>query len=576
LSASTNAILHALNSIKQLLDKSHQKKGRRLLVLTTLVSIADVIGLAAVVPILMLAIDGDFLEKSSKLRYVFAHSGLPSEASFLIILIISVVIFFAIKNILAVSIQNSIQKLCTELVQKFTEKTFYHSVNQNYLKIVANGTSELLQKIHFNSFYYATGILLPFIGIIGESVIVVFVILFIMWFNPLVFLLIALITGPAFYFINKTIKNRVYALGQKAKDQREKTIESLNIGINGLADIKINHTSSYFIKDFLGKQRPLLEYDFKSIQYQLIPSRANEFVVLIGVIVLVIYGYFFSHNPGGLRLLGAIFVLSVFRLIPALNRLLVALMKIKHYQYTIDFLRNNDTVSPQHLEHPILVHQKIELFNIGFKYADSSANLLSNIHLAINKGDIIGITGNSGSGKSTLLKIIAGLIKPNEGEIRVDGKALQSEQISSWQNQLGFVHQSPFIFNKSVIENITFSEVIDDEKLNRAIENSGICEFINTLPNGMHTILGEQGVKISEGQKQRIAIARALYKNAKVLLFDEATSALDAEAEQIIIESLKKLKDKQVTILIIAHQNRILHLCDQVYKIKEGILTKND
>lgn len=576
MSASTNAILHALSSIKQLIDKSNQRKGRRLLILTSLVSIADVIGLAAVVPILMLAIDGDFLEKSSKLRFIFRHSGLPSEASFLIVLIIGVVFFFALKNILAVSIQNSLQKLSTELVQKFTEKTFYHSVNQNYIKIVASGTSELLQKIHFNSFYYATGILLPFVGIVGESVIVIFVILFIMWFNPMVFLLIALITGPAFYLINKTVKNRVYALGQKAKDQREKTIESLNIGINGLADIKINHTSGYFIKDFLGKQKPLLEFDFKSMQYQLIPSRANEFVVLIGVIILVVYGYFFSQNPGGLRLLGAIFVLSVFRLIPALNRLLVALMKIKHYQYTIDFLRNNDIPSQQHLEHPIIVHQKIEIKNIVFKYADSTSKLLNNINLTINKGDIIGITGSSGSGKSTLLKIISGLITPNEGDIRIDGNSLQSDQVNSWQNQLGFVHQSPFIFNKSLIENIAFSENIDEEKLKRAIENSGISEFIDTLPNGRATILGEQGVKISEGQKQRIAIARALYKNAKVLLFDEATSALDTEAEHIIIESLRKLKEQQVTIIIIAHQNRILHLCDQIFKIEKGILTKND
>ncbi len=576
MSASTNAILHALNSIKQLIDKTSQQKGRKLLILTSLVSIADVIGLAAVVPILMLAIDGDFLEKSSKLRYIFSHSGLPTEASFLVVLIIGVVFFFALKNILAIRVQNNLQKLCTELVQKFTEQTFYNSVNQNYIKIVANGTSELLQKIHFNSFYYATGILLPFVGIIGESVIVFFVVLFIVWFNPMVFLLIALITGPAFYLINKMVKNRVYVLGQKAKDQREKTIDSLNIGINGLADIKINHTAGYFIKDFLGKQKLLLEFDFKSMQYQLIPSRANEFVVLIGVIILVVYGYFFSQNPGGLRLLGAIFVLSVFRLIPALNRLLVALMKIKHYQYTIDFLKNNEISTHQHLEHPILVHQKIEIQNIVFRYTNSPVNLLNKINLTIHKGDIVGITGSSGSGKSTLLKIISGLIVPHEGELKIDGEILRADQISAWQNQLGFVHQSPFIFNKSLIENIAFSEVIDEEKLKRAIENSGISDFVNALPNGNATILGEQGIRISEGQKQRIAIARALYKNAKVLLFDEATSALDAEAEQIIIESIRKLKEQHVTIIIIAHQNRILHLCDQIFKIEKGFLIKND
>ncbi len=576
MSASTNAILHSLNSIKQLLEKASLDKGKKLLILTSLVSIADVVGLAAVVPILMLAIDGDFLEKSSKLRYVFKHSGLPNEASFLVFLIIGVVFFFAIKNILAILIQNSLQKLSTELVQNFTEKTFYHAVNQPYVKIVANGTSEMLQKIHFNAFYYATGILLPFVGIVGESIIVLFVILFIMWFNPMVFLLIVIITGPAFYFINKTIKNRVYALGQKTKDHREKTIESLNIGINGLADIKINHSSGYFIKDFLNKQKPLLECDFKSMQYQLIPSRANEFVVLLGVIILVIYGYFFSHNPGGLRLLGAVFVLSVFRLIPALNRLLVALMKIKHYQYTIDFLRGNNVSEHQHIEHPVVLHEKIELKDIVFKHTNSTVNLIDHINLSIKKGDIIGITGNSGSGKSTLLKILSGLIIPNKGAIAIDGQDLDNHHINAWQNQLGFVHQSPFIFNKSLIENITFSENINEDKLKRAIENSGISEFMESLPNGIQTILGEQGIKISEGQKQRIAIARALYKNAKVLLFDEATSALDAEAEHIILESLKKLKAQEVTIIIIAHQNRILHLCDHIYRIEKGVLIKND
>ncbi len=542
--------------------------------LTGLISIADVLGLAAVVPVLMLAIDGNFLEKSKKLRFLFRFSGMPNEAWFIIFLIIGVVFFFALKNLLAIIVQRKIQRLSIELVQNFTEKSFYHAVNQPYVNIVSKGTSDLLQKVHFNSFYYASGILGPFIGIVGESLIVVLIILFIMWFNPMVFLLIVVITGPAFYYINKTVKNRVYALGQKTKGHREDTIESLNIGINGLADMKINHTSGYFIKDFLNKQHLLLECDFKSIQYQLIPSRANEFIVLIGVIILVIYGYFFSDNPAGLRLLGAVFVLSVFRLIPALNRLLVALMKIKHNQYTIEFLKKFNDTEHQHLEKSIVLHQSVNLSNISFKHPDSKDYLMKNIELSIQKGSIAGITGNSGSGKSTLLKIISGLIQPTEGEILIDDVQLNNHNINAWQNQLGFVHQSPFIFNRTLKENIAFSKEVDEEKLQKAIENSGITTFVGQLPNGLDTVLGEQGIKISEGQKQRIAIARALYKNAKVLLFDEATSALDADSENIIIESMKKLKQQSVTIIIIAHQSRILQLCDFIYKIEKGVLTK--
>lgn len=531
-------------------------------------------GLAAVVPVLMLAIDGNFLDKSRKLRFLFRFSGMPNEACFIILLIVGVVFFFAIKNILAILVQRKIQKLSIELVQNFTEKSFYHAVNQPYVNIVSKGTSDLLQKVHFNSFHYASGILGPFIGIVGESLIVILIILFIMWFNPLVFLLIVLITGPAFYLINKTIKNRVYELGQRTKGHRQETIESLNIGINGLADMKINHSAGYFIREFLGKQKLLLECDFKSVQYQLIPSRANEFIVLIGVIILVVYGYFFSHNPAGLRLLGAVFVLSVFRLIPALNRLLVGLMKIKHHQYAIEFLTAYHVNEHQMIEKNLNFHHQIELRNVSFRHLDSRENLINNAQLVIRKGEIIGITGLSGSGKSTLLKLISGLMQPGEGQIIIDDTPLSNNNIKAWQNQLGFVHQSPFIFNRSLKENITFSQDVDEEKLERALENSGIREFLGRLPQGTDTILGEQGVKISEGQKQRIAIARALYKNARVLLFDEATSSLDPESENVIMESLKKLKEQNVTIIIIAHQDRILQLCDFIYRIDKGVLSK--
>lgn len=576
MSNSPNAILNALHSIRFLLDKVSLRKGRRLLFLTGLVSIADVLGLAAVVPILMLAIDGDFLEKSKKLRYLFRLSGMPNEPSFLIFLIIGVVFFFAIKNILALYIQRSLQKLSAELVQNFTEKTFFHTINQSFRQIISNGTTDLLQKVHFNSFYYATGILLPFVGLIGESVIVLFLVLFIMWFNPLVFMLIVLITGPAFFFINKTIKDKVYALGEETKKHRENTIDSLNIGINGLADIKINHTAGYFIKDFLGKQKQLLNCDFKTIHYQLIPSRANEFIVLLGVIILVIYGYFFSDNPAGLRVLGAVFVVSVFRLIPALNRMLVALMKIKLYQYTIAFLREHNIGHQQHIEKPVLLQEHIKLENISFKHPDAATPLISHLNLTIGKGDIIGLAGISGSGKSTLLKILSGLIPPDSGTITVDNTVLTPGNVKAWQNQLGFVHQSPFIFNQSLVENIAFTKNPDEEKFEQAVKHSGINAFMQTLPRGRETILGEQGIKISEGQKQRIAIARALYKNAKVLLFDEATSALDIDSENTIIESLRELRAQQVTIIIIAHQNRILQLCDRIYTIDKGQLKQHD
>ncbi len=550
-----------------MLDKPSLTKGKRLLFLNSLVSLADVLALAAVVPVLMLAVDKDFLAKSRKLRYIYNKFQLESEGSFLIALIIIVVIFFLIKNITAILVQKSVNSLCTKLVQNFTENTFYNIINQPFETIVSKGTTDFLNKIHFNSMYFATGVLIPFVNIVGESLVILFILIFIIWFNPAIFFMIVLVTAPAFYFINSSIKQKIYKLGEKTKGRREETIESLNIGMNGLVDVKVNQSAGFFIKDFLNKQKFLIECDLKSIFYQGIPARANEIVVLIGVIMLVVYGFFFSENPAGLRALAAVFVLSVFRLVPAINRLLVGVMKLKLHQHTIEFLQLNKHNTKLHQTHQLQFHQQIDLKDISYKFDDSENELLSGVNLTINKGSVFGITGMSGSGKSTLMKIISGLIQPKSGTISIDGSILDETKLIPWQNQIGFVHQSPFIFNKSLFENIALSSTYNEEKMVRAIKSSGLETFVGQLPNGLETLMGEQGSKISEGQKQRIAIARALYKEASVLLFDEATSSLDANTEDIIIESLQNLKKQKVTIIIIAHQKRIIQLCDSTFDI---------
>ncbi len=573
LNNSKNAILQTLRSVKLLLEPYQYNKGKLLLILTCIVSVLDVLALATVVPVLMLAIDGDFLAKSSKLRAIYNYTGFATEGQFLISLIIGVVIFFIVKNILALYIQKKINQLCNQLVQHFTEQNFYSIVQQPFSQIVQEGTANMFHKIHFNSYQYAAGVLLPFVGFVAEIVVVIFIIILILLFNPTIFILIGCITGPAFYLINKAIKNKIYQLGNETKNLREKTIDNMNISINGFADIKINHSAGYFINEFLSNQRKIVYNDLKAINLQLIPSRANEIVVLIGVIILVCYGFFFSQNPGGLRVIGTIFVLAVFRLVPAINRLLIALMKIKMYQYTVEDILNNqnskNTLFP--LQKMEFNHQ-LKLQNIHFKHSNANQKLLNNLNITINKGEIVGISGISGSGKSTLLRIIAALIKPNEGNIFIDQQPLDEKHQHAWQNTIGFVHQSPFIFNQTVAENIALSKEINQEKLNNAIVQSGIAEFIENLPQKINTRLGEQGAKISEGQKQRIAIARAIYKNAQLVLLDEATSALNKEAEEIIMETIKNLKQQKVTILIIAHQNNLLSLCDTKYILKDGEL----
>lgn len=572
----TNAIKNTIISFRKLLDYRERRRGRILLFLTGIVSLADVIALATVVPVLMLAIDGNFLEKSRKLRWIYQNFSFKSEAQFLLSLIGLIVIFFVIKNLIAVYVQKKSNDLAVEVVHHFTEKSFYHLISKPYESFVGKGTSELFNKIHFHSLYFSTGIVLPFVSLFGEFIVLLFIVTLILIFNPTLFLVIVIITAPAFYIINSITKKKIYELGEQSKILREDTISSLNFELNGIVDIKLNQSSVFFINDFLKKQQPLVKNDLRSIFYQSIPARANEIVVLVAVICLVIYGYFFSDNPAGLRTLAAVFVLSVFRLVPALNRMLVAAMKLKMYQHIVDFF-NFETQDPVLAKnHHVDFNKELQVSQISYHYKDSETPLLSNISFSIRPGEKIGIRGASGSGKSTLMKIIAGLIKSQEGNIIIDGVKLNNDNINSWWTQIGFVHQNPFVFNKSLHENITLSREFDAEKLQKVIQESGLSEFVKQLPQGINSIIGENGSKISEGQKQRIAIARALYKNAKLLIFDEATSALDEETECIIKESIEQINHKNVAIIIVAHQSKIINICNTKYRIQNYQLIKEE
>jgi ATP-binding cassette subfamily B protein len=212
-------------------------------------------------------------------------------------------------------------------------------------------------------------------------------------------------------------------------------------------------------------------------------------------------------------------------------------------------------------------------------YSGETKFALQNISLTINKGARIGIIGETGSGKSTLLDILMGLLRPTSGDILVDGIALNEGSLRSWQNRIAHVPQNIFLSDGTIEENIAFgspSEDIDHQLSQMATEQAQLSDFINSLPNGLSTIVGEGGLKLSGGQRQRIGIARAIYKKADVIIFDEATSALDAETENAVIKSINGLS-KDLTIIMVAHRITTLKDCSRIIKLdKLGNITETN
>jgi ATP-binding cassette subfamily B protein len=220
----------------------------------------------------------------------------------------------------------------------------------------------------------------------------------------------------------------------------------------------------------------------------------------------------------------------------------------------------------------IVFMKSIELRNVSFQYATHQPNVLSGFNLVINKGDRIGFIGSTGCGKSTLLDIIMGLLEPSNGSIVIDGIALSSSTIPSWQSHISHVPQAIFLSDATIAENIAFGvplKQINMEKVKEAAVKSCIAETIKGWPDAYKTIIGERGVRISGGQRQRIGLARALYKNSSLLILDEATSALDNKSEQSVMSEIDEL-DGELTLIIVAHRLTTLKGCTRVVEIEGG------
>jgi ATP-binding cassette subfamily B protein len=211
---------------------------------------------------------------------------------------------------------------------------------------------------------------------------------------------------------------------------------------------------------------------------------------------------------------------------------------------------------------------------VGFRYTANSAWVLQNIDLVIPRGSRIGFIGRTGGGKSTLLDLIMGLLVANKGDMKIDGIKIDNSNCRNWQKHIAHVPQTIYLSDSTIAENIAFgvpTKEIDFQKVRKCAESAQISELIEGWPQRYQTHVGERGIRLSGGQRQRIGIARALYKNADVIVFDEATSALDSQTESAVIKAVEGL-GQGITILMIAHRTSTLKFCDRVIEIDNGVI----
>jgi ABC-type bacteriocin/lantibiotic exporter with double-glycine peptidase domain len=437
---------------------------------------------------------------------------------------------------------------------------------------IENKSTDLVKNLqidigHFKAYFTAL-----FFGI-TETFLALAILISLIIIQPIgsifIFCFISLMSFIFYKFSNIKLNNWAKIRAGFDNDLIKRYIESLE----SIREVILSTNSDYFITKVKSLNKIKSTIATKEATLKQVPRYYLEFLSICAIIVLISYLTHSGTDVESVIATVGVFTAATFRLLPSINKILQSLQTIKFYQNSVSLIKERLNHTHNSFEKEIEFKSEILFDKVTFKYPKAKKPVLQNFTFKINKHETIGIIGPSGSGKSTIVDLICGLIAPINGEILIDNKALSTNN-SFWRKDIGYVNQSPSLFDASIKQNIAlgfYDNEIDLSKIDLAIMDSDLHEFINKHDQRENYLITEKGLNLSGGQKQRIAIARTLYKDASLLIFDEATSALDKVSENKIFETIEKLKGRK-TIIIISHNEDNLKICDKIYQLKDGKL----
>lgn len=398
---------------------------------------------------------------------------------------------------------------------------------------------------------------------------------------PLAGFLVVSITGAAAFGIFRCSRRWVRTLSQQCADAQQSAMKFIHTGLNGIRDIIICRQQENFIHRYIAAEKIYMQGQSVLPVFPPLPSWVLEFVgvslLLVTVLLLRWQDASLARVSATLALLAAV----AWRQLPIMNRVVQGLLYMQQQLPTLEpVLCKIHVVEslPQTTveERPCPLQKEIRFDHVSFRYpgtAEEHSDALKDISLRISKGSMIGLIGPSGAGKSTIVSLLIGLYSPSSGRILIDDQEMDGRLRAGWMHTIGYVPQNPFLLNGSLAENIAFSawgQNIDRQRV-LACCNMAAIDFLDDLEEGIDTIIGERGTRLSGGQLQRVSIARALYNDPQLIIFDEATSALDGATERAIQKTIESLREK-ITIVIIAHRLTTVEQCDRLYVIDKGTI----
>ena len=545
-----------------------------------LTAFTEVAGVASLGPFMSLVSNPSQMYEEGVFGTLYQFSGSNTEQEFLILVSVGVVAILLLSATVATFALRYIYHFAQRIGAEIASNLFDHYIASDWIFHTQNNSSKLITNVSSECSRVTTGIIVPALVMNAKIVTAASIILFLLWVNFLVALIGSLIFGTVYSLIFYAVKSKLGANGEKLTEHQNIRIRTMNEGFGGIKDILLMNRSEQFRTRF--RESSLIYGHAVGTQQTLseIPKYWVELLAFGTMVLLVLF--LLLTSDGNFSVIVptlSMFAMASYKLIPLFQQIYFYMSGIKFSQSALESiskdlkLRRAVLAGINNSEALIPKSYELELDKIHFQYPGKEQLVTSNISLIIPENHMVGFVGPSGSGKSTLIDIILGLLTPKSGALRIGGTTVNEENAFILQRLVGYVPQTLYLGDCSIKSNIAFGlDEVSTEQIDEAANIAGVSDFTKKMNNGLDYQLSEGGKDISGGQRQAIALARAIVRKPAIILLDEPTSAMDLTSERQIIRNLKSYFTKQ-TLVVVTHRMSLLQLVDRVIAIDDGKVT---
>lgn len=578
--------MNIIKKFNHIFDRKQKIKIFLILIVILMGGIFETLGVSMILPLMSAILDRESFLNNKYVISICDAIGVHDFNTILILIICALIFAFVFKNsylvfstyVQARFVNNNRYKTSRDLLSQYLHRPYEYYLNAD--------SATILRTI-YGDMDNVFNLLQQCMNLSAEAIVSVCLACMMLVMDFKMTMVIVFMLGITTVFISRVLKRKLNRIGEHSRKEQANLYKWILQSVSGIKDVKVLNKEEYFTEQYEIAARNYASDIVKNNVFINIPRLLIETVSIASILGYLAVSILMGTSISELMQLVSAFALAAVRLMPSVNRVNTYIANISYYESALNYIYDNidiesvreqgrrDAIKKQNdSKERITLTQEIALKNINYAYPNTDKKIFDNADMLIPVGKSIGVVGPSGAGKTTVVDILLGLLDIQDGAITSDGTNIM-DNYSGWLAHIGYIPQSIYMVDDTIKSNIAFGvkeEEIDEDRVWEVLEEAQMKSFVEKLPDGLDTEIGERGVRISGGQRQRLGIARALYHNPELLIFDEATSALDNDTETAIMEAIDKLHGEK-TMVIIAHRLRTIENCDMIYEVKEGKIT---